>query len=293
MDPDQSADMESVRRIYDFFQNEMNKNATRLSESEYKTKLESEVNAVKESYEKIIKELQTEHDAKIETLESEFKDKLTNLEEEYQYKLKTKVGKQPVDICSMIVKSYNSTPLDDIHIVDNAFTDVEIELIKDLAKKIPSSQATVGKSMVDKSMRKSTLKWIDRANPEYDFIYIKICQMFINANKMKFDVNLSGMTESIQYTIYNAEDGPGYYHFHSDLGKVASQRKLSISVQLSDEKDYDGGELQFQIVREPFSVTKKKGTAIIFPSFLQHRVLPVTRGERISLVCWISGPPYK
>ncbi|MCK6649860.1 MAG: 2OG-Fe(II) oxygenase, partial [Bacteroidia bacterium] len=70
-------------------------------------------------------------------------------------------------------------------------------------------------------------------------------------------------------------------------------RKLSISVQLSDAVEYEGGELQFMINQNIVTAPKEKGTAIIFPSFALHRVLPVTKGNRMSIVGWIAGPAYR
>jgi PKHD-type hydroxylase len=72
-----------------------------------------------------------------------------------------------------------------------------------------------------------------------------------------------------------------------------SNRKLSITVQLSDPSEYEGGELQFMINQHIITAPKEKGTAIIFPSFALHRVTPVTKGARKSIVGWIGGPPYK
>jgi PKHD-type hydroxylase len=72
-----------------------------------------------------------------------------------------------------------------------------------------------------------------------------------------------------------------------------SNRKLSITVQLSDPDEYEGGELQFMVNQNIFTAPKDKGTAIIFPSFALHRVTPITKGSRKSIVGWISGAPYR
>ena len=71
-----------------------------------------------------------------------------------------------------------------------------------------------------------------------------------------------------------------------------SARKLSLSVQLSDGADYDGGDLRFPgPTDEP--APRERGALIAFPSFVTHRVEPVTRAERLSLVSWISGRPFR
>ena len=115
-------------------------------------------------------------------------------------------------------------------------------------------------------------------------------------------------TESCQFTIYKKGQ---YYDWHCDSwdkpykeegptkGKI---RKLSSTIQLTDPKEYEGGELEFdfrqydpdkkrktQIANE----IKPKGSIIVFPSFVWHRVKPVTKGSRYSLVTWNLGYPFK
>jgi PKHD-type hydroxylase len=79
-----------------------------------------------------------------------------------------------------------------------------------------------------------------------------------------------------------------------DIGHGSgSLRKISVVIQLSDPTEYEGGELQVMNGEEPYRVcNKEKGSLIMFPSFLLHRVTPVTKGCRRSLVLWISGPPF-
>lgn len=72
-----------------------------------------------------------------------------------------------------------------------------------------------------------------------------------------------------------------------------SHRKLSISVQLSGSEEYEGGDLQFMINQNTVSVPRTKGTVVIFPSFILHRVTPITQGLRQSVVAWLAGPPYR
>ena len=99
------------------------------------------------------------------------------------------------------------------------------------------------------------------------------------------------MAEKIQYAEYHDAD-QGFYDWHIDVTPTKSRRKLSIVVQLSDPSEYDGGELQIQTgLLEPVTIGKTKGLAVVFPTYLLHRVTPVTRGVRRSLVCWIDGPP--
>ena len=80
-------------------------------------------------------------------------------------------------------------------------------------------------------------------------------------------------------------------------GKI---RKLSVTCSLSDAKDYKGGELEFSQrnnLEKDVSTTctqiLPRGSIVVFPSFVWHRVKPVTEGIRYSLVIWNIGPPYK
>ena len=115
-------------------------------------------------------------------------------------------------------------------------------------------------------------------------------------------------SEACQFTKYK----PGqYYDWHCDgwegvyekegptKGKI---RKLSVTVSLSNEKDYEGGELEFDFRnKDPYKkrnvrVCKDilpKGSLVVFPSFIWHRVKPVTKGVRYSLVVWNLGYPFK
>ena len=77
-----------------------------------------------------------------------------------------------------------------------------------------------------------------------------------------------------------------------DIGhNVAIRRKLSMTVQLSPPEEYDGGELEFMI--PALSADKSIGSLCVFPSWMLHRVRPITRGHRWSLVSWICGEPFR
>jgi PKHD-type hydroxylase len=64
-------------------------------------------------------------------------------------------------------------------------------------------------------------------------------------------------------------------------------------VQLSDPREYEGGELQILNRKEPTSMEKKRGLITVFPAWTLHQVTPVTKGTRQTLVAWISGPEFK
>jgi PKHD-type hydroxylase len=109
--------------------------------------------------------------------------------------------------------------------------------------------------------------------------------MSANAHKWQFEVDFF---EAIQLAKY--EEGM-HYEWHNDLGPgMAGNRKLSITVQLSSPDEYEGGELLLDNSRkEAFTAPKEIGSVTVFPSFMKHKVAPVTKGTRYSLVVWVSG----
>ena len=77
-----------------------------------------------------------------------------------------------------------------------------------------------------------------------------------------------------------------------DFGGSNSTRKISLSIQLTNENSYEGGDLEFMINRSTIKAPREKGTAILFPYYITHRVTDVTKGKRNSLVFWFHGPPF-
>ena len=153
--------------------------------------------------------------------------------------------------------------------------------------------------------RDSNIAWLNDK-----WIYKEILPFIEEANKKanwNFDIDV---TENLQFTKYKLNQ---HYSWHCDSypepfnrpdipsehGKI---RKLSATISLSDPSSYSGGELEFNF--NEFNRSKKQnirqcteilpqGAIVIFPSFVYHRVLPVTKGVRYSLVLWTLGNPYK
>lgn len=144
---------------------------------------------------------------------------------------------------------------------------------------------------IDKTYRSSRIYWIPK-NTETKWLYEKVMWFVKDANERMWNFNLSHINEDIQFTEYDAEYD-GHYDWHMDVGgDRSSTRKLSLTIQLSDPDDYEGGELQFLLNRSVSEPERAQGTVVLFPSFLLHRVKRVTSGRRQSLVIWIHGPPY-
>ena len=112
-------------------------------------------------------------------------------------------------------------------------------------------------------------------------------------NGQFFDLDLYGFVEDLQYTTYNSVE-EGHYDWHMDKGNLnSSPRKLSMVLQLSDPTEYEGGDLEFMMSKDPIKATKQKGIIYTFPSYILHRVTPVTAGTRKTLVVWLAGPKFK
>ena len=172
------------------------------------------------------------------------------------------------------------------------FTPEECEKIITLGKKLALKDASVGtpKSLaVDKTKRTSRVGFLSYS-PETQWIFEKVEYLLRGWNKKIYNFKLVGFSGGLQFTEYNPG---GHYVWHQDFGRgVHSRRKLSITVQLSDPQEYKGGDLELSSAPGA-EIPTSRGTAIVFPSFEQHRVTAVTKGMRYSLVGWIEGPPFR
>ena len=175
---------------------------------------------------------------------------------------------------------------------DTAFNTEQLDWISNLVNHYEYQKAsTIGSDTSDvDAIRKSNIKWIHYDNKSY-WVYDRIQQMVLEANR-NWNFNLHSIVDSIQYTEYL--EGGGHYDWHIDIGPGSiNHRKISITIQLSDSDEYEGGDFEIWTGGEFKKLQRKKGCGILFPSFLMHRVTPVTRGVRKSLVLWVGGDSYK
>ena len=167
------------------------------------------------------------------------------------------------------------------------FSPEEIENIKKISEKYETVEAIAGREGGEKvqGVRSSSIKWLEPSE-ETNWIYEKMCKAINIANKNLWNFDWEGQTDEIQYTEYYDIKG-GKYDWHIDVGNgTMSMRKISAVVLLND--GYEGGKLQLKSIGENLDI--KKGNMFIFPSFISHRVTPVTKGTRKSLVMWAGGP---
>jgi len=140
-----------------------------------------------------------------------------------------------------------------------------------------------GKDLSD--MRCTSIHWIDPCH----LLNRAIQSFMLEANSVFFNYNVD-TSETLQFGRYGMD---GKYDWHIDTSNPTSKkcRKLSTIVQLSDPNDYDGGDLEFfNGVLEPEDLNiRKQGSVIVFDSRDWHRITPITKGVRYSLVLWSSG----
>ena len=144
--------------------------------------------------------------------------------------------------------------------------------------------------------RKSNVVWM---NPRW--IYRELHPLVHEANKNAGWNFHWDWSESCQFTKYDGNKKQ-HYDWHTDAGTRINEngkiRKLSMTVALVDGSEYEGGDFEINMStpdRENIHVIKEakiKGSVTIFPSFVWHRVKPVTAGTRYSLVNWHQGRPF-
>lgn len=171
--------------------------------------------------------------------------------------------------------------------------------ILQLGLQLPVEDAVIGLNggIVDDQWRRSKVRFIQKTNPEFGFLFDAMWKMAIEANDQWFKFHISKL-DYIQLAEYDAAY-LGEYKKHHDVfwlnGDQDYHRKLTAIVQLSDPSAYEGGNFEmFDLSHYPSSDDiRNQGTTFFFPSFLTHQATPVTRGTRYSLACWFDGPKWR
>jgi len=185
----------------------------------------------------------------------------------------------------------------------NIFTPEECQKIIDVGTggrlASPLTYGTVGdlhqsESDLEKvaKVRKSPVAWIRSDIQENHWIFQRMRDAIKNINDQFFNYELSEI-QSLQFTSYDGKES-GFYGKHIDMMyQGTGTRKLSVSIQLSDSGDYEGGDLLLHTRDDPERPHRQQGTGIFFPGYTLHEVTPVTKGKRYSLVAWVLGPRFK
>lgn len=171
----------------------------------------------------------------------------------------------------------------------DAFNKAELDAIINIGCALEQHRGRTGGGD-NSAIRDSFVSWIF-PNEVTSWIFERLATVVLPMNEQFYKFDLDGFFQGLQFTKYTA---PGqHYTWHVDRGGGVGVRKLSLSMQLSDPDDYDGGDLTFKYGEEEQIASRERGMIALFPSWTLHRVTPVTRGTRYSLVAWVSGPPFK
>lgn len=182
------------------------------------------------------------------------------------------------------------TPL---HLVPDALTPAECDALIALVQDHPLKDAGLVGGTKAHSIRRADIAWLDDL-PEASWVMERMMRMVSQANHQAFGFDITDFGESPQVARYDATR-EGHFDWHSDIGagNWAAKRKLTIVIQLTAPNDYTGGALELQPDSNLRIAPRTLGTAILFPSFVLHRVTPVTTGTRWSLTLWSHGPAFR
>lgn len=169
-------------------------------------------------------------------------------------------------------------------------SDAEIDRL--VAEHVPRlAEGRLGFGGTNATIRRSQVVLLGMEE-RYRWLYERLWTAAQECNRLFFSVDIAGVEANVQLARYDSGNR-GFYDWHTDFAGIAPRRKISLSIQLSRPEDYDGGDLELLYGNEPQRLDRTRGTLIAFPSFMLHRVAPVTRGVRWSLVAWIIGNRWR
>ena len=179
------------------------------------------------------------------------------------------------------------------HLIPAALSPAECAALVTLCVAAPKKDAGLVRATTAHQIRRADLVWLDDL-PQAAWVMDRMIGLVAAANRQSFGFDLTEFAESPQVARYEAERA-GHFDWHSDIGAgvLAAKRKLTVVVQLSDPGDYQGGTLELRPDSNVTQTPRDRGTATIFPSFVLHRVTPVTQGTRWSLTLWSHGPAFR
>ena len=195
------------------------------------------------------------------------------------------------------VQPLNAWPFQKDHVQewaywDKLFSKVECEKIIEIGNALPVLVATVGNGDGTPNIetRNSHVSWIG-PNADTGWVFERVAAAVVSLNQQFFGFDLYGMIEGLQFTKYEAPSG--HYGQHVDNGFGVLTRKVSVSIQLNPSAEFEGGKLLIHNSPTPNDLNMAQGKLVAFPSYTLHEVTPVTKGTRYSLVCWVTGAPFR
>jgi PKHD-type hydroxylase len=144
-------------------------------------------------------------------------------------------------------------------------------------------------------IRATQVAWVHRT-PANEDLYLRMEAAVLRLNAELFRFDLTGLTV-MQFAVYREREA-GFFDWHSDYGRYrgdpgAPPRKVTMSLQLSDGAAYDGCDLEVRAAHPIDVAPRERGTLVAFRANALHRVTPITRGTRKSLVIWAAGPEFR
>ena len=193
----------------------------------------------------------------------------------------------PERLCDEIVR-YGNEQNKNIALTGSKSKDkITKEELKNIQKKRKSDVVWMSDRWIYKEIQPYIHQANQNANWNFDWDWSEACQ-FTEYKKGQF------------YDWHCDSDVEPYSQDHLNKEGRGKIRKLSMTLSLTDPKEYKGGDLEFDFRNtdkgsqpKTCEEIRKKGSLVVFPSFVWHRVTPVTKGIRHSLVCWNLGYPFK
>lgn len=176
----------------------------------------------------------------------------------------------------------------------NMFSPAQLDVLERQCDRLPLEPAQLtGKG--NESIRTTQVAWVYRnAETEDLFRYMEGIVLRLNVDLFHFE--LTGLM-TMQYAVYQATEA-GYFDWHNDYGRYRGDpgqepRKITMSLQLSDGASYDGCDLEIRAAHPIDIAPRERGTLVAFRANALHRVTPIIRGVRKSLVAWAVGPEFR
>ena len=177
---------------------------------------------------------------------------------------------------------------------EDFFSNDELKLIIEYCENKKLEEGKIADKDFVKKQRVSKINFT-KPDEENRWIFEKLNALVNMVNQKFYNFDLIGY-DYFQFSTYNSKEN-GHYDWHIDsyIGGENKNinglhRKLSMTLLLND--DFEGGDFEMNLA-SPEKIEIKKGRAIFFPSYFLHRVTPVTKGIRKSLVIWVEGPRWK
>jgi len=189
-----------------------------------------------------------------------------------------------------IVKYRRQLP--QFRLVESFFSKEEVEKIIDLEELQNFTKGAVGEDSspnLNSKVRDSDISWL-HPSKESEWLFFKFHNLVGDVNHDVFMYDIDGF-ESFQYTKYKNNQHYSW-HFDSYTQYTTWERRISAVIILTDPNKYEGGELQVVTngnIEAPMTFKPPAGSVVFFASWMPHRVVPVQKGVRKSLVAWIMG----